>query len=151
MDDLQRLEDWAAPLLARLEPVQRNALARRLAAALRRSQQQRIAQQRNPDGSTYAPRKPRAREKAGRIRRAMFQRLRQAKHLKAGGNASEVWVGFVGRTARIARVHQEGLVDRVAHDGPRVRYERRELLGFTAADVELVQQFLLEHLSETHS
>lgn len=147
MDDLQRLEEWASPLLARLQPAQRNALARRLAAELRRSQQQRIAQQRNPDGSAYAPRKPRAREKAGRIRRAMFERLRQAKHLKAGGNANEVWVGFVGRTARIARVHQEGLSDRVAPDGPSVRYDRRELLGFTLADVELVQRFLVEHLS----
>ena len=39
-----------------------------------------------------------------------------------------------------------GLVDRVADDGPRVRYERRELLGFTAADVELVRSFLLEEL-----
>ncbi|HZH44254.1 MAG TPA: phage virion morphogenesis protein [Lysobacter sp.] len=148
MDELNRLEEWAAPLLARLQPAQRNALARRLATEMRRSQQQRISQQRNPDGTAYAPRKPRAREKAGRVRRAMFQRLRQAKHLKAGGNASEVWVGFVGRTARIARVHQEGLVDRVSPDGPRVRYEPRALLGFTAEDVELVQSFLLANLAE---
>ena len=44
-------------------------LAKGLAAELRRRHSRRIAEARNPDGSRYAPRKPQARRKKGRIRR----------------------------------------------------------------------------------
>ncbi len=54
---LEALEDWAAVLLGQLEPASRNKLARSVGQALRRSQQQRIIAQQNPDGSKYAPRK----------------------------------------------------------------------------------------------
>jgi phage virion morphogenesis protein len=148
MDDLEQLEAWVAPLLANTAPAQRRALARRIGAELRRSQQQRIAQQRNPDGSPYAARKPRLRDKAGRIKRAaMFARIRQTKHLKVRADADQITVGFFGRVARIARVHQEGLADRVSADGPRVRYERRELLGFTSAERERIRELLIEQLA----
>lgn len=52
-DPLSALEDWVAPLLAKLEPAQRRALARNVGQALRRSQAARIAAQQNPDGSAY--------------------------------------------------------------------------------------------------
>src|SRR5260363_336760 len=51
------VEAWMG---ARLQPSARRRLARTLAVALRRSQQSRIAAQRNPDGSAFAPRKARA-------------------------------------------------------------------------------------------
>ncbi|MGB3526858.1 MAG: phage virion morphogenesis protein, partial [Flavobacteriales bacterium] len=86
--------------------------------------------------------------KAGRVRRAaMFQRLRQGSHMRARADASEAAVEFTTRASRIARVHQQGLVDRVRPGGPRVAYARRELLGFTRADVKLLQQRVLEHLA----
>src|SRR5260363_398366 len=53
-------EAWMGARLARLQPSARRRLARTLAVALRRSQQSRIAAQRNPDGSAFAPRKARA-------------------------------------------------------------------------------------------
>lgn len=57
-DPLQQLEDWAAPLLFHLLSQDEQArLARTIARDLIRSQKQRIAQQRNPDGTPYAPRK----------------------------------------------------------------------------------------------
>jgi len=77
----------------------------------------------------------------------MFARLRQSKHLKARGNASEASVFFIRRAAAIARVHQEGLVDQVRRGGPRVRYERRQLLGFADGDKQQVIDTLLNHLS----
>ena len=145
MADLNRLETWAAPLLEKLEPGERRKLARTIATDLRRSQRQRIAEQKNPDGSSYAPR--RAQQKTGRIRRrAMFAKLRTTKYLKQKYNANAVSVGFFGRIANIARVHQYGLRDKVAKDGPEIQYEQRELLGFTDRDIDLIQQHLIDHL-----
>ena len=63
MDDLQRVDDWLAALLANLEPAARSRMMRQLAQELRRSQQQNIRLQRNPDGSGYEPRRVTARSK----------------------------------------------------------------------------------------
>jgi len=147
MDDLQQLETWAAPLLAKLQPAKRRVLARTIGTALRRSQATRIRSQRNPDGSAYAPRK---REQAGQIKRRkarMFERISQARHLKVETSEQAVAVGFMGRVARIARVHQDGRSDRVSRNGPTVRYERRQLLGFTEAERQSIRDLLVEHLT----
>lgn len=146
-DDLQALEDWAGALLNRMEPKERRTLTQRLARELRRSQQQRIKAQQNPDGTTYAPRKKQLRSKAGRIRqRKMFTGLSKAKYLKASSNANGLSVGFVGRTAWIARVHQRGLRDSAAKGGPKIDYTQRQLLGLTKADLDLIRDGLLNHL-----
>ncbi|MHA6126300.1 phage virion morphogenesis protein [Pseudomonas fluorescens group sp. PF-1] len=148
---LEALEDWAAGLLGQLEPASRNKLARSIGQALRRSQQQRIIAQQNPDGSKYAPRKQRnLRGKQGRMKRKtkMFQKLRTASFLKVNGDGNAISVGFTGRIARIARVHQYGLKDRAGRAAPNVQYERREVLGFTDADVDLIRDGLLAHLLE---
>lgn len=146
---LETLEDWAAGLLGQLEPASRNKLARSIGQALRRSQQQRIIAQRNPDGSKYAPRKQRnLRGKQGRVKRKvqMFQKLRTASFLKFNGDGNAVGVGFTGRIAKIARVHQYGLKDRAERGARDVKYDQRELLGFTEADIDLVKNALLEGL-----
>jgi phage virion morphogenesis protein len=147
---LEALEDWAAGLLGQLEPTSRNRLARSIGQALRRSQQQRIIDQQNPDGSKYAPRKHRnLRGKVGRLKRKarMFQKLRTARFFKVQGDGSGISVGFTGRIARIARVHQYGLRDRAERGAPDVKYEQREVLGFTEADLDLIRDGLLRHLS----
>jgi phage virion morphogenesis (putative tail completion) protein len=147
---LDALEDWAAPLLKKLQPTERGKLARSLAQQLRRSQQQRIKTQKNPDGSKYSPRKKRdLRGKKGHIRRKleMFQKLRKATYLKAKGDGNAISVGFTGRVARIARVHQYGLKDRAERGAPEVRYEQREVLGFTQADLDLIRDGLLAYVT----
>lgn len=149
-DELDDLSDWLTPLLSRLEPAQRGKLARAVAQQLRRSQQQRIVAQRNPDGTAFAPRKPRElRGKQGRIKRKakMFSKLRTARYVKASGSANAATVGFVGRINRIARVHQYGLRDRAARNAPDVQYAQRELLGLTAAERESVRDQVLQHLT----
>ncbi|WOB47901.1 phage virion morphogenesis protein [Xanthomonas hydrangeae] len=147
MDELTALENWAAPLLARLQPGERRTLARRIGTELRRSQSQRIGKQQAPDGSQYARRKPQLRQKSDRVKRAkMFAKLRQAKYFKVSASPNAVSVGFVGRVSRIARVHQEGLAEQVRPGGPTARYEKRVLLGLSAKDKELVRQQLLSHL-----
>lgn len=148
--NLEALEDWAGVLLSRLEPGERSKLARTIGQELRRSQQKRLVAQQNPDGSKFAPRKQRnLRGKQGRIRRklAMFKKLRTASYLKVRGDSNAVTVGFTGRIARIARVHQYGLKDRAEPGAPDVRYEQREVLGFTDADLDLIRDSLLAHLT----
>jgi phage virion morphogenesis protein len=147
-DNLNALEEWAGLLLAKLSPGERRKLGNTIGRELRRNQQKRIAAQRNPEGTPYAARKPRQlRGKVGRIKRQMFARLRQAKHLRLQSTPDAIAIGFTGRVARIARVHQYGLRDRPGRDQADVQYERRELLGFTDADLEMIRDSLLTHLT----
>ncbi|WP_144424338.1 phage virion morphogenesis protein, partial [Xanthomonas arboricola] len=147
MDELTALENWAAPLLARLQPGERRSLARKIGTELRRSQSQRIGKQQAPDGSPYAPRKQQLRQKSGRVKRAkMFAKLRQAKFFKVSASPNAVSVGFVGRVSRIAHVHQDGTTERVRKNGPKARYERRVLLGFSTDDQQIVREHFLSHL-----
>ncbi|ECF5901356.1 phage virion morphogenesis protein [Salmonella enterica subsp. salamae] len=131
MDELQRVDDWLTALLANLEPAARSRMMRQLAQGLRRTQQQNIRMQRNPDGSGYEPRKVSVRTKKGRIKRQMFSKLRTAKYLKTAASADSACVEFAGQVQRIARVHHYGLRDRVSRKGPEVRYEERHLLGIS--------------------
>lgn len=148
--NLEALETWAAVLLDRLQPAERSKLARNIGQELRRSQQKRVMAQENPEGTKFAPRKQRnLRGKQGRIRRklAMFKKLRTASYLKVRGDSNGVAVGFTGRIARIARVHQYGLKDRAERGAPDVRYDERKILGFKDADIDLIRDGLLAHLS----
>jgi phage virion morphogenesis protein len=150
-DDLTHLEQWVAPLLAKVSASGRKALSRIIGRDLRQAQARRIAAQKEPDGADYAPRRPHKdlRAKKGSIRRrqaSMFAKLRTARWLKIMADANEAAVGFTGRASRIARVHQEGLRDRASPDGKEIRYARRQLLGFSEADRVMVRERLLEHL-----
>lgn len=149
-DMFDDLGEWLTPLLSRIEPAERGKLARSVAQQLRRSQQQRIVAQRNPDGSAFAPRKPRElRGKQGRIKRKakMFTKLRTVRYVKASGSATAATVGFAGRISRIARVHQYGLRDRAERGAPDVQYAQRELLGLTDVEREMVRDQVLQHLT----
>lgn len=77
----------------------------------------------------------------------MFQKLPKASYLKAKGDGQSITVGFTGRVARITRVHQYGLKDRAEANAPAVRYEQREVLGFTEADLESIRGLLLTYLT----
>lgn len=145
MDDLQSLEEWAAPLLEKLTPKERRKLARTIATALRRRQRERIADQRNPDGSAYEPRKPKS--QAGFVRRQpMFMKIRQAKYMRTKADPNSAEVSFMSRVAHIARIHQKGLRARVQPGGPSYDYPQRELLGYTDEDRRMVRDLLIDHL-----
>jgi len=151
-DALSRLANWATPLMAALSPERRRAAMVQISTYLRRSQAQRIGAQLNPDGSPYEPRKPREqlRNKKGAIRRKMFEKLRTAQYLRKAATTESATVAIGGRTARIARVHQRGLRDKVdwrKPNSPNVQYPKRELLGFTPADEDAVTDILLHHVT----
>jgi len=152
-DDLQRLEEWAGALIAKMQPAQRRQLVRQVANDLRREHARLIAQQVAPDGTPYPARKNRKelRGKSGRIKRqkaAMFNKLRTNTYLKVQADASQASIGFFGKVARIARVHHEGLPDKVAPRGPSYKYPARPLLGFSASDIAELRRSLLEHLTK---
>ncbi len=145
--DFEALETWLSPLLQKLDGRGRAQLARKAAQQLRRSQQQRIRAQVNPDGSPFEARKPRdLRGKKGRIKRRMFERLKMARYLKAKGSPQQAVIGFAGRVSRIARVHQYGLKDRAERGASEVRYARRELLGLSDQDLQQLRDSLLDVL-----
>lgn len=148
MDDLQRVDDWLAALLANLEPAARNRMMRQLAQELRRSQQQNIRLQRNPDGTAFEARRVTARSKKGRIKRQMFAKLRTTKYLKTSATADSASVQFDGKVQRIARVHHYGLRDRVRRNGPEARYPARRLLGVNDEVETITRDTLLRWLSE---
>lgn len=148
MNDLQRLEQLLVPLLQRLQPAERRTLARQLAMRVRKSNQQTMQAQQAPDGSAWEPRKHRSRDRAGKLRQGpMFRKIRSARHLRAQGFANEAVVQFVGRAARIARVHHYGLRDLVAPGGAQYQYPERPMVGVPDALADQLTDLVLQHLT----
>ncbi|HGH4634283.1 TPA: phage virion morphogenesis protein [Enterobacter bugandensis] len=147
MNEFQPFNDRLNGLIAALSPAVRRKLAGEIAKELRKSQQQRIKQQKAPDGSPYQARKRQPlRAKTGRIKRAMFQKLRTSRYMKATGHENSAVVEFTGKVARIARVHQYGLKDRPNPHSHYVQYSERQLIGFNkfcTQDIETVIVFYL--------
>ncbi|MBN6079894.1 phage virion morphogenesis protein [Aggregatibacter actinomycetemcomitans] len=150
MATVEQIHARLSALINNLSPQARQQLARRIGQQLRKSQQARIVRQQNPDGSKYEPRKQqKLRRKKGRIKRkAMFAKLKTARFLKIRTNANEAIIGFTGREADIAKIHQYGLQARPTPNASyKVQYAQRELLGFSREDVEMIEMLVLEQLA----
>ncbi|MGB2538392.1 MULTISPECIES: phage virion morphogenesis protein [Hafnia] len=149
MSDFIQLEDWMLGLLEKFTPAQRRKLTQQWARTLRQSQQKRIQQQRNPDGSPYEARKPQKRDKKGRVKRKMFTKIRTARYLKTKATLDMAEVSFSNnRIEKIATTHQLGLRERLGKRGPVVKYPQRKLLGMTEIDIGRVGDELINYLSE---
>lgn len=147
MSDFKPFDNKLAGLLAALSPTGRRKLAGEIAKQLRTAQQQRIKQQKAPDGSPYQARKRQPlRAKQGRIKRAMFQKLRTNRYMKASGRENGAVVEFTGKVQRIARVHQFGLKDRPNAHAQDVQYAERQLLGFSQTDKQRIESLIVEYL-----
>lgn len=106
MNEFKPFDDKLAGLIAAISPAGRRKLAAEIAKQLRRSQQQRIKQQKAPDGTPYQARKRQPlRAKKGRIKRTMFQKLRTNRYMKARGRDDAAVVEFTGKVQRIAQIH----------------------------------------------
>lgn len=147
MSEFSPFDARLAGLITALSPQSRKSLAVAVSKRLRASQQQNIKRQQAPDGTPYAPRKTPLR-KAKRLRdRAMFSKLRTARYMKAKGSGDDAVVEFVGRVKRMANVHHYGLRDRPTPHGADVKYQARPLLGFSHADVKMIETAVVEHLA----
>ncbi|EOZ4651183.1 TPA: phage virion morphogenesis protein [Enterobacter hormaechei subsp. xiangfangensis] len=148
MSDFKPFDNQLAGLLAALSPAGRRRLAGEIAKQLRTAQQQRIKQQKAPDGSPYQARKRQPlRAKKGRIKRAMFQKLRTNRYMKASGRENGAVVEFTGNVQRIARVHQYGLKDRPNAHAQEVQYAQRQLLGLNEINIKEIELLIGEHIS----
>lgn len=151
MATVEEIQAKLTALINNLSPQARRQLARNIGQALRKNQQARIARQENPDGTAFEPRKPRKEfgKKKGRIKRkAMFAKLRTAKHLKIKSNANEVSIGFTSSSAALAKIHQYGLMSSPSKTKDfKVRYAQRELLGFSQSDLDIIEDLVIEQLS----
>ena len=137
MDTYAGLEHWLDQIALRLEPTQRRELMRRLAQGFRVRQRDRIKQQRDPNGHLFIPRK---RNQIGNKKRqgALFQNI--GKDIKTEYSANHAAVGFGGRTAHIAEVHQEGKTIKPSRYAKATQYPIRELLGFSKDDEKWIEQ-----------
>ncbi len=216
-DDLLELEAMAGAIIRALTSSERRTLLRRMASRLALSQRQRIAAQRQPDGSAFEARKQKTqpissrgpacflypssdgarrvimkgfawdnerkmtgfdievggirsfqfdkvikwlpvpeehrggggsklRRKGGLRRRAMFRRLSSGRYLRSGVEDRGFWVGFSGKASEIAGIHQHGLRDKPSLRARAIPYPKRELIGTTEADREMLINLLYEQL-----
>lgn len=145
MAELEFLSEHLNALLTTLSDAERRKFAMMIARKVRASQSQRITRQQNPDGSSYIPRKN-LRNKKGQIKRKMFMKLKTAKFMKIEKIPDGVTIGFDQRVSRLARIHQDGLVDTLKYNGRtfKVRYAQRILLGFTDAEEEIIGNDVLK-------
>ena len=149
MSDFKPFDDRLNGLIAALSPASRRKLAGEIAKELRKSQQQRIKQQKAPDGSPYQARKRQPlRAKTGRIKRAMFQKLRISRYMKATGSENSAVVEFTGKVQRIAQIHQYGLKDRPSQYVQEIQYPVRQLLGINKSEKDKLESVILFYLSK---
>ncbi|ENB7661774.1 phage virion morphogenesis protein [Enterobacter cloacae] len=147
MNEFKPFDDRLNGLIAALSPAGRRKLAGEIAKQLRTTQQQRIKEQKAPDGSPYQARKRQPlRAKTGRIKRAMFQKLRTNRYMKASGGENSAVVEFTGKVQRIARVHQYGLKDRPNPHAQDVQYAERQLLGISREDKKQAEYLIIQAL-----
>ncbi|EOX9460712.1 phage virion morphogenesis protein [Escherichia coli] len=148
MNEFKPFDDKLAGLIAAISPAGRRKLAAEIAKQMRRSQQQRIKQQKAPDGTPYQARKRQPlRAKKGRIKRTMFQKLRTNRYMKVRGRDDAAVVEFTGKVQRIAQIHQLGLKDWPNPHAQDVQYPERQLLGVDFRDNLLIEKLVIEHLN----
>ncbi|AMZ78618.1 MULTISPECIES: phage virion morphogenesis protein [Enterobacter] len=147
MSEFKPFDDRLNGLIAALSPAARRKLAGEIAKELRKSQQQRIKQQKAPDGSPYQARKRQPlRAKTGRIKRAMFQKLRTSRYMKATGRENNAVVEFTDKVQRIARIHHYGLKDQPNCHVDAVQYPVRMLLGIEHLDRVMVEKLIVDFI-----
>lgn len=147
MANLEALSEHLGTMLTQLSDSEMRKLEMNIARKLRASQKTRISKQQNPEGNAYVPRKNKLRDKKNKIKNKMFNVIKNAKYMRIQRTPQGIAIGFAGRIAFIAGVHQFGLRDKVSPDGPTVRYESRELLGFTPEEIQMIEADVLNHIS----
>jgi len=148
-DDLTHLNELFDGLIQQLSPAARKQLSRDIARRLRATQAQRIKQNTAPDGSAFEARKPQPAwaKRIGAIKRKlMFQKIIRQKYLKPEYSSQAASVGFTGFISRIATEHQYGLRGRI-NERISAQYPKRELLGFTASELDMIEETIITHLA----
>lgn len=141
---------WLDTLAKKLSRRERWKMLNTIIRDVRKSQQARIGQQRNPDGSAYQPRKPRLRKKQGKIkRRAMFAKLRTNKYMRIHTTTDSAKVYVPGQAGYIGRFHQFGLRGKVDKNSPSMAsYPKREILGLSRAEQKQIEVKIISYIAD---
>ena len=76
----------------------------------------------------------------------MFVNLIKTKWLKAKASPNEASVQFESIANHVAHIHHYGLRDRIGSQ--EITYPKRELLGFTPEEQNMVEDAIVDHLSK---
>ena len=149
-DDIIKVKSAFNALLKNISKPRRRLLYQQIGRELARSQRRRITAQQNPDGSSYTPRKVQRKKRKGKIKQnAMFLKLKSARFMKLKTAGDNIELGYSGNDAQIAQIHQYGLKGRVVRsENWKVKYDQRELLGFTDEDIEMIENFVIKALAD---
>lgn len=136
-------------LLDNVSKPRRRLMYQQIGRELARSQRRRIKAQQNPDGTAYEPRKKPKKKVKSKVKAGkMFDKISQPKFMRLRYENEGVSLGYEGGNAVIARIHQEGLIGRVRQDWHlKVKYASRELLGFTEADKQMIEDYVVRAIS----
>lgn len=151
-DGIEQVKLAFTDLLKNISKPRRRLLYQQIGRELARNQRRRIKAQQNPDGSPFEPRKKRKQfsKKKGRIKnQLMFKKIVSPSHLKLRYEQEGISLGFYGGDAAIANIHQYGLYSSPSkYKDFKVKYDQRELLGFSEEDIEMIERFVIKAIAE---
>lgn len=140
MSDFSELTAWLKRIDEQLDDNGKRQLNQRIATKLKQQWSRRIRSQIDPSGAGFVPRKVKSRRfrtKQNRIKTgAMF--IRAAGMLKTAYSSHHAEIGFAGRLAQIMAVHQYGQVAKPSPNVRAVQYAKRETVGFSSEDEQLI-------------
>ena len=120
MDDLEKLEDWVTPLIARLSVGERLRLARTIARELRTVQRQNIKAQKNPEGSAWEKRKNTAQQNKNKPIRFIYKKrdgevreVQMRSWRREGGGI----IGYELQAGGVRTLRSEGILKSLATSG----------------------------------
>ncbi|WP_323842956.1 phage virion morphogenesis protein [Moraxella sp. Pampa] len=149
MAELSYLPEHLQGIINGLSDGQMLRLKKTLGQKLRNNQKKRITAQKNVDGSAYTPKKPKAKRRGQkkRVRAKMMNTIKNAAHMKIKQSNDGFAIGYVGRTAQIAEVHQYGLTARINNkQATTAAYPVRQLLGISDEDKQMIDEAVLDYL-----
>ena len=151
-DGIEQVKLAFTDLLRNISKPRRRLLYQQIGRELARNHRRRIKAQQNPDGTPFEPRKKRKQfsKKKGRIKnQLMFKKIVSPSHLKIRYEQEGISLGFYGGDAAIANVHQYGLYSSPSkYKDFKVKYDQRELLGFSEEDIEMIERFVIKAIAE---
>jgi len=143
MDILAPLAHATQHLTEALTIQERRKLLRSIATRLRTRNRDRIKRNVDPDGHPFVPRK--REQRLLKRRGLMFKKL--SPYIRSESSDSMAAVGIYDRLGRKMRVHQLGEIQQPTIRAKPHQYPKRELLGFSADDIALIDEMIIQLLS----
>lgn len=83
-------------------------------------------------------------------RNKMFKQIRNAQYLRIKKTMQGAEIGFNPQLSNILNIHQFGLMGEVEKGGKQVKYAKREILGFSPEEKQMIEKEILDYLEFNH-